>query len=115
MAVVNASGLPFATMFLDKSTLNETHPSYIGMYDGQLMNPDVRTFVEDCDCILGVGALLTDFNSGAFTARIDRSKSINIHYGHTRVGNTLFDNIAMKDVLQALARQLPTRSDINLR
>ena len=112
MAVVDASGLPFATMFNDKSTLDETHPSYIGMYDGQLMNPEVRAFVEGSDCILGVGALLTDFNTGAFTARIDRSKSIHILYDHTRVGNAIFDNIQMKDVLLELAKRLPKRSDI---
>ncbi len=112
MAVVDASELPFATMFNDKSTLDETHPSYIGMYDGQLMNPEVRAFVEDSDCILDVGALLTDFNSGAFTARIDRSKSINILHDHVRVRNAIFDNVEMKDVLQELAKRLPNRSDI---
>lgn len=111
-AVVDTSGLPFATMFNDKSTFDETYPSYIGMYDGQLMNPEVRAFVEDSDCILGVGALLTDFNSGAFTARIDRSKSINILHDHVRVGNAIFDNIGMKNVLQELAKRLPKRSDI---
>jgi indolepyruvate decarboxylase len=34
---VDASGLPFATMFMDKSVLEEQHPSYMGMYDGKLM------------------------------------------------------------------------------
>src|SRR5258708_996020 len=37
-AAVDASGLPFATMFMDKCVLEETHPSFIGMYDGKLMN-----------------------------------------------------------------------------
>jgi indolepyruvate decarboxylase len=113
MAVVDHSGLPFATMFNDKSTLDETHSSYMGMYDGRLMNPDVRAFVENSDCILGVGALLTDFNSGAFTARIDRAKSINILYDHVRVGHHIFNNIGIKDVLQELAKRLPHRSDVN--
>jgi indolepyruvate decarboxylase len=111
-AVIDHSGLPFATMFDDKSTLDETHPSYIGMYDGQLMNPEVRAFVEDCDCVLGVGALLTDFNSGAFTARIDRAKSINILYDHVRVGHQIFEHVWMKDMLEELARRLPRRSDV---
>lgn len=111
-AVIDHSGLPFATMFNDKSTLDETHPSSIGMYDGQLMNPEVRAFVEDCDCVLGVGALLTDFNTGAFTARIDRTKSINILYDHVRVGHQVFEHVWMKDVLQELARRLPRRSDV---
>jgi indolepyruvate decarboxylase len=40
--VVDASGLPFATMFMDKCVLDEGHPNYIGMYDGRLMNEQVR-------------------------------------------------------------------------
>lgn len=112
LAVVEASGLPFATMFMDKSTLDETHPAYIGMYDGQLLDPEVRAFVEGSDCVLGVGAEMTDFNSGAFTARIDRSKSINILQHRVRVGHAVFDNVEMQDVLLQLAQRLPHRSDI---
>jgi indolepyruvate decarboxylase len=110
-AVVEASGLPFATMFMDKSVLDETHPQYIGMYDGRLMNEDIRAFVEGCDCVLGIGAMLTDFNSGAFTARIDRLKSINILHNSVRVGAALYPNVQMRDVLAALAGKL-TKKDV---
>jgi indolepyruvate decarboxylase len=110
-AVVEASGLPFATMFMDKSVLDETHPQYIGMYDGRLMNEEIRAFVEGCDCVLGIGAMLTDFNSGAFTARIDRRKSINILHNSVRVGAALYPNVEMKEVLAALARKL-TRKQV---
>jgi indolepyruvate decarboxylase len=106
IAVVETSGLPFATMFMDKTVLDEAHPQYIGMYDGRVMNEEVRAFVEGCDCVLGIGAMLTDFNSGAFTARIDRSKSINILHNSVRVGAAVYPNVAMKDVLAALARKL---------
>jgi len=33
---VDTCGLPFATMIMDKSVLEEQHSSYIGMYDGKL-------------------------------------------------------------------------------
>jgi indolepyruvate decarboxylase len=110
-AVVDASGLPFATMFMDKSVLDETHPKYVGMYDGKLMNEQVRAFVEGCDCVLGIGAMQTDFNTGAFTARIDRSKSINIMHDCVRVGHAIYNNVGMKDVLVKLAQILP-RKDV---
>jgi indolepyruvate decarboxylase len=106
-AVVDASGLPFATMFMDKCVLDETHPNFIGIYDGKLMNEQVRAFVEGSDCVLGIGAMLTDFNTGAFTARIDRSKSINIMHHSVRVGAAIYNNIEMKDMLTALAKKLP--------
>jgi len=109
LAVIEASGMPFATMFMDKSVLDEGHPHYVGMYDGKLMNEEVRAFVEGCDCVLGIGALLTDFNTGAFTARIDRSKSINVMQKSVRVGNAYYNNVGMKDVLVALAKRLPRK------
>jgi indolepyruvate decarboxylase len=105
-AVVEASNLPFATMFMDKCVLDESHPNYMGMYDGKLMNEEVRAFVEGSDCVLGIGAVLTDFNSGSFTAQIDRSKSINILHNAVRVGAAFYNDIHMKDVLTALVKQV---------
>ena len=55
--------------------------------------------------------MLTDFNSGAFTARIDRLKSINILHNSVRVGAALYPNVAMQDVLAALAPKL-TRKQV---
>jgi indolepyruvate decarboxylase len=107
--LVKASNLPFATMFSDKSVLDESLPNYLGMYDGKLMNEEVRAFVEGCDLVLGIGAKLTDFNSGSFTAVIDRSKSINIFHHSVRVGEAVYNNVEMKDVLTALAAKIPRR------
>jgi indolepyruvate decarboxylase len=109
-AVVDASGLPFATMLMDKGVLNETHPNYIGMYAGKLLNEQVRAFVEACDCVLSIGAMLTDVNSGAYTAQIDRSKSIDIMHNSVRVGSAIYNDVEMKDVLVALAKQLPRKN-----
>src|SRR5277367_310064 len=65
-ALLDASGLPFTTMFMGKSVIDEHHSGYIGIYDGALMNEEVRAFVEGADLVLNVGALMTDFNTGAF-------------------------------------------------
>src|SRR6516225_4505067 len=111
-ALIDASGLPFATMIMDKTTLDEAHPNYIGMYDGRLTEESVRAFVEGADCVLGLGALASDFNTGAFTAKLDRSKTINVFHHSTRVGNAFFEDVEMKDVLTALAKRLPKRTDI---
>src|SRR5579883_2629647 len=76
LQMIDASGLPFATMFMAKSVLDEQHPNYIGMYDGALMTPAVRDFVEGCDRVLVVGSPMSDFNTGAFTARLDPARTI---------------------------------------
>lgn len=113
LAVLDASGLPFATMLMDKSVFDETHPAYIGMYDGQLMNPEVRAFVESCDVVLNLGALFTDISSGAFTARIESSKRIDVLHHRVQVGSSVFQHVEMKDMLPALVGCLPTKTERN--
>jgi indolepyruvate decarboxylase len=76
------------------------------------MSEDVREFVEGCDRVLTVGTMLSDLNTGAFTARLDPSKIIDIRHHCTRVGTTLFPNVEMGDILSTLAKRLPKRRDI---
>lgn len=114
-SVIDASGVPFATMFMGKSVLDEQQPNYIGMYDGKLMNEDVREFVESCDLVLEVGTLLTDFNSGAFTARLDPAKTINVAHHWTQAGGKVYTSVEIGDILRALAQRLPKRDWKKLR
>ncbi len=108
-AFIDASGLPFATMFMAKSVLDEQHPAYVGMYDGALMNEDVRRFVEESDLILNIGSPMTDFNSGAFTANIDPSRTIEIKHHFTRVKGKTFQSVEMADLLALLADRVKRR------
>jgi indolepyruvate decarboxylase len=110
--VVNASGLPYVTMPMDKSVLDETNPSYLGLYNGQLIYPEISEFVESCDCILAIGTIPSDFNTGGFTARLDRSRMINILLNDTHIGYADYINVKMADVLLELARRLPFRKDV---
>jgi indolepyruvate decarboxylase len=107
---VDASGLPFATMFADKSILDEQHPAYLGMYDGKLMDEDIRAFVESCDQVVCVGTMMSDFNSGAFTANLDPARTIEIGRHSTRVGAKSFTSVEMRDILPELTRRATIRT-----
>jgi indolepyruvate decarboxylase len=109
-AFVDASGLPFATMFADKSVLGEEHPGYIGMYAGRLMGEPVRTFVESCDVVVMIGAMLTDGNTAGNTVRLDPDKTIDIGHHRTTVGSTMFRNVEMADVLAQLSGHTTKRA-----
>lgn len=72
------------------------------MYYGTLMNDEVRRYVENCDQVALIGTRLTDFNSGAFTARLDPSRTIDIAHHHTRVGDTIYPDVEIGDLLNEL-------------
>jgi indolepyruvate decarboxylase len=103
---VDASGLPFATMFADKSVLEEQQPAYIGMYDGKLMDEQVRNFVESCDLVFTIGTMMSDFNTGGYTSNLDPDKIVNISHHHTQIGSKVYPNVEMKDILSELARNV---------
>jgi indolepyruvate decarboxylase len=109
-AFVDASGLPFATMFTDKSALEEQQPAYIGMYDGKIMDEAVREFVESCDRVVLIGSFLSDFNTGAFTANLAQEKTIDIRHHLTSIGTKVYPNVQMKDVLAELTRRVTKRN-----
>jgi indolepyruvate decarboxylase len=83
----------------------------MGMYDGRLMDESVRSFVESCDRVLIVGAIMSDFNTGAFTARLDPKKTIDIRHHRTQVGSKVYPNVEMKDILAQLTRRVTKRSE----
>ena len=109
-AFVEAAGVAFATMFAGKSVLDETNPNYIGMYNGRLMNEDVRAYVEGADLVIIVGSLQTDFNTGAFTSNLDPARTITISVHDTTVGSKIYQNVDMGELLAELAsRGYPQR------
>jgi indolepyruvate decarboxylase len=109
-AFVEASGLPFATMFGDKSVLGEDHPSYIGLYAGRLMGEPVRAFVESCDAVVMIGAMLTDGNTAGHTVRLDPGKTISIDHHRTTVGSAVYRGVEMADILAQLSGRITKRA-----
>jgi pyruvate decarboxylase len=84
---------------MGKSAINETNAYYGGVYLGEISQPAVRKAVEDSDCVLSIGAILSDFNTvllflmelirkGSFSYHISKDRTIEFHSTWTKVGNT---------------------------
>ena len=73
---VEEKRIPVVATLLGKSVIPESHPLYLGIYEGAMGQEDVRKFVEDSDCVIILGAFMTDVNLGIYTANLDRSRSI---------------------------------------
>jgi indolepyruvate decarboxylase len=62
--LLEKSGLPYVTLIMGKTVLDEDHPQFIGLYSGATSRKYVRERVENADCVLQFGVLLSDLNSG---------------------------------------------------
>jgi indolepyruvate decarboxylase len=107
IALAEAAGIPIAATMLAKSVISEVHPLFIGLYEGALGREEVTTFVEESDCIILLGTLLTDIDLGIFTAKLDPTKSIYATSDELRISHHHFHHVRLQDFIQALAAARP--------
>jgi indolepyruvate decarboxylase len=101
-------------MMLGKTVLDENHPQFIGLYQGALSRPYVRQRVESSDCILTLGALMTDANTGGFTARLDGATTISANIQTVKIRHHSYAGVYLRDFIVGLAERLPRRDPSRL-
>ena len=94
--------IPVSSTILSKSVISELHPLYLGVYEGALGHDSVREYVESSDCLILLGALMTDIDLGGFTAKIDQKRSIYINSEKFSVRYHNYEEISLKDFIVTL-------------
>jgi indolepyruvate decarboxylase len=102
------TGIPVAATVLGKSVIGENHPFYLGVYEGAMGREDVRQYVESSDCVIMLGAFMTDINLGIYTARLDPGHSISATSEKLSIRYHTYEDVRFKDFVRGLLR-LPLR------
>jgi TPP-dependent 2-oxoacid decarboxylase len=111
MRFVDRSGIPTTVALLDKSAIDERHPSFIGVYAGALGRPEVQEYVEGSDCLIRLGTLPTDINLGIYTAHLDPARGIDATRDRLAIGLHTYEGVRLADFVEGLARaDLPRRT-----
>ena len=108
--LAEGSGLAMTATILGKSVVGETHPLYVGLYEGALGDDTVTQFVEESDCVLLLGAFMTDINLGIFTAKLDPANCIYATSEQLRIRHHHYHNVLLEDFVSALVEARPRAS-----
>ncbi len=103
LALVEKTGIPFATTIDGKSVLPEQHPLFVGVYMGALSRDAVRRQVESADALLAFGAMTTDINTGGFTAHFPADNTIRANMEKVRIRSHHYDRVWLGDFISALS------------
>lgn len=101
------TGYPIAATLLGKSIIRESHPQYLGIYEGAMGREDVQRVVERADCTLILGAFMTDINLGIYTAQLDVGKTINATSDRIGIKYHNFEDVTLSDFIKGLAKVAP--------
>jgi indolepyruvate decarboxylase len=103
--LIEALGCPFATTSMEKCIIDESHPQFAGVYAGAVSKEETRHIVEDADLVLDLGGVsLNDETTAGFSGRLDLTRFVTIGLTDVRVGEKVFGNVLLADMLAALAK-----------
>ncbi len=115
VTLVEEKRIPVVATLLGKSVMPESHPLYLGIYEGAMGRNEIREFVEDSDCVIILGAFMTDVNLGIYTANLDRSRSIYATSEKINVRYHTYETVMFDDFIDGLnCQKLRKRKKPNL-
>lgn len=109
-ALLDKTGLYFATTGMSKGIVSEHHKQFIGMYNGDF-SLNVSDIVKQADLVLDLGGVVfCDGETGEFSQPLESSKVITVWPDHVEIGSTgkTYEPVYMRDIMVELAKKPPT-------
>ena len=108
-ALLAADTVPHATLMWGKSLVDESSPSYLGIYAGAASEDSVRAAIEEAPVLMTAGVQFTDMVSGFFSQRIDAIRTIDIGADQSVVAGQVYAPLDMAAALDAVTAILTER------
>lgn len=102
LTLIEKTGIPVVSTVLSKSVISENNPLYLGVYEGAMGHEWVRRSVESSDCLVLLGAPMTDIDFSITPTPIDQSKAIYVTSERLSIKHHNFDNVYLNDFLNGL-------------
>lgn len=104
--LVEKTRLPVFVTPMGKGAIDESWPTYGGVYAGTGSQPQVSERVEASDLVLSIGSLKSDFNTSGFSYRTSQLRTIDFHSTHCVVRYSEYPGVTMRGVLRKVAERV---------
>jgi indolepyruvate decarboxylase len=93
--------LPVATSFMGKAVFPEHHPNFIGTYMGLAADPYTRRMVDDSDCLIMLGAWLTDTEAGLVPNVFRHEILIQVSASEVAISHHRYGQVGLAEIMAA--------------
>ncbi|MBB4955494.1 indolepyruvate decarboxylase [Agrobacterium vitis] len=107
--LIDASGFLYTTTTLGKAVLDEGGDKFIGTYSDAASIETVRAAITDADCVLTLGAIITDDYLNFIETKYDQMVLATVD--GARVGYFKYADVTMKDFMEALLAKFKASAD----
>ena len=106
MRLAEKMQMPVAVTGPAKAVIDETFPSYVGIYNGEGSDPRTREAIESSDCLLSIGYRPIDGTSGDFTASLP-ADTIRARGHSVDIGADNYQAVTLREVLRGVIDAVP--------
>ena len=107
--LAEAWGMAVVSSVMGKGTFPETHSNFVGLFMGEMGDAAAQKAVQESDCVLSVGVINSDVNTGFETGKIPHRKLIVVAEQETLVFHHRYENLPMGAFITALAEAAPAQ------
>lgn len=101
--LVERLNVPIASTLLGKSVIREDHPLYVGVYGGLIARDEVQQFINESDCLLILGSILSDVEDlNADSPLLLEGRTIHATADRVAIKHHRYDAIRFQDFVKAL-------------
>jgi indolepyruvate decarboxylase len=103
--LVERMNVPIASTLLGKSIIREDHPLYVGVYGGLIGREEVQQFINESDCLLILGSILSDVEDlDVRSPLLSEGRTIHATADRVAIKHHRFDSIKFQDFVRALVQ-----------
>src|ERR1041385_4327830 len=101
--LVEHLNVPIASTLLGKSVIREDHPLYVGVYGGLIARDEVQHFINESDCLLILGSILSDVEDlNADSPLLSEGRTIHATADRVAIKHHRYDAIRFQGFVKAL-------------
>ena len=108
--IIERTNIPVASTLLGKSVIKEDHPLFVGVYGGLIGHDEVQKFVNEADCLIMLGSILTDLEDlHADSSVIREGRAIHATADAITIKHHRYERVRFEDFVRGLvAAPLPS-------
>ena len=111
LELIERAQVPFAALATAKAYYNESHPLYLGIYQGDESDEGVQEKIENSDFLISIEPVFMQANNGEFTSKLPED-AILINADYTKVGEEIFEAVYVNDLVDLGLKNLSQREKI---
>lgn len=110
LELIERTKTPFAVLKTAKAIYDESHPLYLGIYEGAESKESVRKAIEESDFLLSINPVFMQSNNGGFTVDLPEN-SVIIYADYIKVGEEVFEAVFINDFINYALENAPENNE----